>query len=317
MTSTRSTFRLKACLLPAVLLAAGGLTRAGYAAEPDSVAPVLWQPSMNVFRRFADDAEGMYRFYSQVLGFEPLTTFDVGGNTQVMRIKAGASELKFTGRVGDRAYVPGGVTNATGLRLWTFFFSDEQALVDRFREHGLEAPVFQSDGYSDGHVSKRSAIVTDPDGQFVELVITGDPAGTTYEEIEVGFVVSDIERSLGFYRGFVGLEELEPVPDSRFDTTKYRFRNGSTTVTLRSFGADLPADTGSAGIQYVVSDADLVDRLAHEHEITIDQPLSGLPGFSLRTIWLDDPDGITNYFAETSAAREAREAAAAERTGDR
>ncbi len=38
----------------------------------------------------------------------------------------------------------------------------------------------------------------------------------------------------------------------------------------------------------------------------IDQPLSGLRGFDLRTIWLDDPDGVTNYFAETGASRAAR-----------
>ena len=39
--------------------------------------------------------------------------------------------------------------------------------------------------------------------------------------------------------------------------------------------------------------------------MTVDQPLSTLRGFDLRTIWLDDPDGITNYFAETGQSRRA------------
>jgi hypothetical protein len=65
----------------------------------------------------------------------------------------------------------------------------------------------------------------------------------------------------------------------------------------------LRADTGTGGIQYVVTDVEPIDALAKERGVTIDQPLSGLPGFDLRTIWLDDPDGITNYFAQTGASR--------------
>jgi hypothetical protein len=44
--------------------------------------------------------------------------------------------------------------------------------------------------------------------------------------------------------------------------------------------------------------------------VTIDQPLQGLRGFDLRTIWLGDPDGVTNYFAETGSSRGARAASA-------
>jgi hypothetical protein len=39
--------------------------------------------------------------------------------------------------------------------------------------------------------------------------------------------------------------------------------------------------------------------------VTIDQPLSNSMG-TLRTIWLADPDGVTNYFAETQQSRAAR-----------
>jgi catechol 2,3-dioxygenase-like lactoylglutathione lyase family enzyme len=273
---------------------------AGAQAQPESVGPVMSMPGMNVFRRFAaEDPQPLFRFYDQVLGHAALTRYDVGGATGVSTFQAGAgpSQLKFTGRTADRQYQPGGIDNATGIRLWTFFYSDREALTARFTAHGLPAPEFSRVG----DTPQLSAIVTDPEGQLVQLIITGDAPGTNYSEIEVGLTVSDLEKSRAFYREFVGLEELEPVYDPVFKTMKYPYRHGSTTIALRHFGDDLPADTGTGGIQYVVSDVEFVDRLAKERGVVIDQPLSTLQGFALRTIWLDDPDGITNYFAQTGA----------------
>jgi hypothetical protein len=48
-----------------------------------------------------------------------------------------------------------------------------------------------------------------------------------------------------------------------------------------------------------------VAALSEARHVTVEQPLQGLRGFDLRTIWLDDPDGITNYFAESGQSREA------------
>lgn len=271
-----------------------------------TTASVLWQPSMNVFRRFDVPAERMYEFYGAVLGFKQLSTLNVGNGAGVARFQAGAQELKLTRRVANRHYEPGGVQDATGLRLLTFYFADEAALTARFAEHGLPAPAFSAVPKSDPRPASRSALVTDPDGQAVELVIGRNATAEQLAAIEVGLTVADLERSRAFYRSFVGLEELPPVHDERFGTTKYSFRHGATTVSLRSFGKPLPADNGSGGIQYVVSDVELVDALAKERRIAIAQPLQGLRGFDLRTIWLDDPDGVTNYFAETGASRRAR-----------
>jgi hypothetical protein len=270
-----------------------------------TTASVLWQPSMNVFRRFDVPAEEMFEFYGGALGFKQLTTFNVGNGGGVARFQAGAQELKLTRRVADRSYEGGGVAAATGLRLLTFHFADEAALTRRFVQHGFAAPEFEN---LPGD-TRRTALVTDPDGQPVELVIAPDATPDLLASIEIGLTVADLERSRAFYRTFVGLEELPPARDVRFDATKYSFRHGATTISLRNFGRALPADTGSGGIQYVVSDVEYVDALAKERHIVIDSPLSGLRGFDLRTIWLDDPDGVTNYFAETGASRKAREAA--------
>lgn len=285
---------------------ASGLLAAGAAAEEGldphaTTAEVLWQPSMNVFRRFDVPAERMYEFYGGVLGFEQLSTLNVGNGGGVARFQAGAQELKLTRRVDGRSYVSGGVRAATGLRLLTFTFADEAELAARFAAHSLPPPKFADVG------GRRSALVQDPDGQDVELVIVPGATAEQLASIEVGLTVADLESSRKFYREFVGLEELPPAHDERFGTPKYSYRHGATTISLRSFGDALPADTGSGGIQYVVSNVDFVDALAKARQVPIDQPLQGLRGFNLRTIWLDDPDGVTNYFAETAQARAARE----------
>ena len=288
-------FRLLVTAVVALVLAG----TAAAAEREQSVGAVLWQPSMNVFRRHAIDAEAMHAFYRDVLGLEQLATFSFGGGGGVARFQAGGSELKFTQRVADRDYRSGGVRDATGFRLLSLFFPSADALAARFTAHGLPRPEFEPMG-SGGELR---ALVTDPDGQWVELVVVPDAAESVYDQIEVGLTVSDLAASRAFYGDFVGLQALAPVEDPRFGTTKYSYRHGSTIVSLRSFGAGLPADTGSAGIQYVVSDVELVDALAQQRGTTIDQPLSSLGGMGLRTVWLDDPDGITNYFAETRASR--------------
>jgi catechol 2,3-dioxygenase-like lactoylglutathione lyase family enzyme len=290
-------------LLLATFACGASVAQAPAPAVNATTAGVLWQPSMNVFRRFEVPAERMYEFYGAVLGFKQLSTLNVGnGGGGVARFQAGAQELKLTRRVANKSYAGGGVRGATGLRLITFYFADEPQLVARFTEHGLPAPQFK-DYRGEG---RRAALVQDPDGQDVELVIVPGATAEQLARIEVGLTVTDLERSRAFYRQFVGLEELPPVDDERFGTRKYSYRHGATTISLRSFGGQLPADTGSGGIQYVVSNVELVDALAKERQVPIDQPLSPLRGFDLRTIWLNDPDGVTNYFAETGASRAAR-----------
>jgi catechol 2,3-dioxygenase-like lactoylglutathione lyase family enzyme len=259
-----------------------------------STVSIMTQNSMNVFRRFAGDAKPVYEFYGKVLGLKQLATFNLGGGTGVARFDVGTSQVKFSAVVPNRKYHHGAIQDATGLRLLTFFFPNQAPLVEGFRSHNLAIPEFHP-----FPGSKRSgALVQDPDGQWVELVIAPDEPAITYEGIEIGLVVSNLETSRKFYREFVGLEELPPVEDPILHTTKYPYRHGTTIVSLYFFGKSLPADTGSGGIQYVVSSAQAVEDLAKARQVKIAQPISTLPGFGLKTVWLDDPDGITNYFAQ-------------------
>ena len=94
------------------------------------------------------------------------------------------------------------------------------------------------------------------------------------------------------------------MEDPLLGVTKYPFRHGETTISLWSQGANLPADTGSAGIQYVISNVDAVNARGLARNVTVEEPLGGLPNFSVRFVWLNDPDGVTNYFAQVGAPAE-------------
>ena len=289
-----------------VALALGALAPAAHAGHkemlPATVKPLYFQDSMNVFRRYTTDTDKMFEFYGKIIGLRQMQTFTVGGGQKVARFITGNSQVKFTKRTPDRVYHSGGVKDATGLRLLTFFFPDEAALSQRFTDHGLPAPKFKSLPNSD----REYALVKDPDGQDVELVVIPDGPKEAYERVEIGLTVSDMKASRDFYTNFVGLDPLPPVMDPVFGVMMYPFRHGSTVVNLRYFGPNLPKDNGSGGIQYVVTNVDPVNEMAKERHITVEQPLSTLKGFDLRTIWLDDPDGITNYFAETPQSRKAQ-----------
>jgi catechol 2,3-dioxygenase-like lactoylglutathione lyase family enzyme len=291
------TFTCLTALLVAMLLVARGALAAQSVATL-SVRPLISQESMNVYRRFLPEHRAkMIDFYAKVLALQPLQPIDLGGGAQMILFSIGSGQIKLaSGLKKGRQYHLGGVNAGTGIRLITFFFPDEAAVVARFQALGYPAPAFKDNG--DG---TRAALVQDPGGFTLQLMIVTDAPAEAYSKVEVGINVSDLGKSRAFYRDFVGLDELPPVKDALLGVTKYPYRHGATTLNLWSTGKNLPTDTGSAGVQYVVSDVDLVDARAKAHNVAVEQALGDMPGFSLRTVWLNDPDGVTNYFAQVGA----------------
>ena len=248
-------------------------------------ATVLVPDSLNVFRRFSADGPKTLAFYGDVLGLKTLQTIG-----QVYRFQVGTSEVKFSPASRNRPLARGGINAAAGMRLWTFRVADEAALSARFVQHGYAAPAFTMVG------NIRTALVADPDGELVQLVIA--PAGSPeLAKLDIGIAANDLEKSRSFYRNFIGLEELPPVDDPLIGVRRYPFRHGTTTVNVWASGGGKPLNPSLAGIQYVVRDVDAVDVLAKQHAVAVETPLGEtMPG--LRTVWLYDPDQVTNYFAE-------------------
>ena len=94
---------------------------------------------MNVFRRFNGDGAKTLAFYGQVLGFG-----DIGAVGGVSRYQVGPSQLKFTRAGANAKFTRGGIHDAAGVRLWTMWFPDEEALTRRFAAHGFPSPVFKT-----------------------------------------------------------------------------------------------------------------------------------------------------------------------------
>src|SRR5688500_11288671 len=156
------------------LPAAAGAQSASAVPSPASAGPgqaltraadVLIPDSLNVFRRFTADGPKTLAFYGDVLGLKTLQP--VG---QVYRFQVGTSEVKFSPAARNRPIARGGMNAAAGMRLWTFRVADEAALSARFVQHGYAAPAFTMVG------NIRTALVADPDGELVQLVIA--PAGS-------------------------------------------------------------------------------------------------------------------------------------------
>jgi predicted enzyme related to lactoylglutathione lyase len=255
-------------------------------AQTPAPASLMTQDSVNVFRRFSIDRAKDLEFYGEAIGLQALNGLNMPGGGQMSLFNIGTSQFKFT-TAGNRKEPSGPVLDVTGLRVFTYFYADEGAVTKAFTSHGYAAPQFEG---SAGH---RRAMVTDPDGQWVELIIGGDPS-----HFEVGATVSNVERSRAFYREFVGLDEL-PAIDTAFGKT-YRFKLGNRSANALNLWAARPgaaSNTYTAGIQYVINDVDSVDARAKAQNVKITQPL-GMFGQGLKTVWLADPDGITNYFAQ-------------------
>jgi catechol 2,3-dioxygenase-like lactoylglutathione lyase family enzyme len=277
---------MRAALLLPWMLAMTLVSLAPASAIAQTTAPYLAQDSLNVFRRFDGDGAKTLSFYGDVLGLGVLNA--IGG---VSRFEVGTSQLKFTRASTNAHFTRGAIDDTVGIRLWTIWLGEEAALTKRFIDHGYPAPAFKD---IDG---ARTALVTDPDGEWVQLVIAPSAPKETYARLEVGIAAADLEKSRAFYRSFVGLEELPPVTDPVLGKVKYPFRHGTTTISLWAAPGPRPSNPSLAGIQYVVNNVDAVNALAEARHITVEQPLrESLPG--LRTVWLQDPDGVTNYFAQ-------------------
>lgn len=258
--------------------------------------PAFAQNSMNIFRRF-DPAirDKMVEFYNQVLGLEALTPIQLSKTQQMLLFKVGSGQIKLASGLNQgREYHPEGALNdTTGIRLITLYFPDAAALTASFKAHGYPAPAFKDIGGG-----RKAAMVKDPGGFRVELVVAPDASPETYGRVEVGINASDLDKSTAFYRDFVGLDELAPERDAFLGVTKHPYRHGTTTINLWSAGKNLPKDTGSAGVQYVTSNVEAIDALAKARHVAVETPLGGVAGFNVVTVWLNDPDGVTDYFYE-------------------
>ena len=274
-----------------------------------STGDLFTGPSANVFRRYPrDKTEAMVKFYTEALALKSLSPIQLTATQQMLLTGVGHGQIKLSaGQQGNRKYdLAGGVTGGTGIRYFRLTFPDRKTVLDRFTAAGFAAPKFSKQG--DG---TEAALVEDPGGFPIEIVIKSGAQDGSNDGVGVGINASNLETSRAFYRTFVGLQERAPIKDKLLGLTLYPFGRGETTLYLYHAGNNAHPDNGSAGIQYVVSDSPLADAKAKARHIAVETPLNKLAGFDLVTVWLNDPDGVTNYYAQVGPnSRTARAQAA-------
>jgi len=290
---------------PDLAYAPGELTPEQIAA---STRDLMTMEAMNVFRRFPREAtDQMVAFYTEALGLRSLRPIQLTASQQMLLLGVGRAQIKLSaGQPGNRTYsLEGGPKGGKGIRFFTLTYPDRATVLERFSAAGFAAPQFVDQG---GGI--EAALVEDPGGFPLEIVIKPGASPNGNDGVGVGINVSNLEESRAFYREFVGLDELPTVQDKLLGVTKYPYRNGETTIYLYDAGDNDKADTGSAGVQYVVSDAAMVEAKRSARGIKVLTPLNKLRGFDLTTVWLADPDGVTNYYAQVGPnSRTARSAA--------
>ena len=136
----------------------------------------------------------------------------------------------------------------------------------------------------------------DPDGEWVELVVVPGATAEALARFEIGIAASDLAASRAFYGDVMGLEPQSEVRDELLGVVRQPFSHGTTTINLWPARAGAPKDAATGGMQYIVWNVAAIDAVVRERGAAIDRPLSA-PG-QMRTLWLTDPDGVSNYFAE-------------------
>ncbi len=262
-----------------------------------STRDLFVQDSMNVFRRFPREKTAeMVKFYTEALALRSLSPIQLTATQQMILTGVGSGQIKLSaGQQGNRKYdLEGGAAGGTGIRFFLLTYPDYRVVQQRFVAAGFPEPEFVA--RADG---TRQAIVTDPGGFPIVIVTRPGAQDHSNDGVGVGINVSDLDASRAFYREFVGLDELEPIEAPIIGTTLFPYRHKETTLLLYRLGDNLHPDNGSVGIQYVVRDTPMVDAKAkHRGGIAVETPLNKLAGFDLVTVWLNDPDGVTNYFAQ-------------------
>jgi catechol 2,3-dioxygenase-like lactoylglutathione lyase family enzyme len=259
--------------------------------------PLFRQNSANVFRRYPREKTAeMVKFYTEALALRSLNPIQLTATQQMILTGVGSGQVKLSaGQAGNRKYdMGGGITGGTGIRFFAFSYPDASAVTKRFTDAGFPAPKFTR------HGATQQAVVNDPGGFPVILLIKPGAKDHSDDGVSVGINTSNLAQSRAFYREFVGLDELPQATVPAIGTPVYPYRHAETTLYLFHAGKNQHPDNGSAGIQYVVSDAPMADARGKARHIAVETPLNKLAGFDLVTVWLNDPDGVTNYFAQVN-----------------
>lgn len=115
--------------------------------------------------------------------------------------------------------------------------------------------------------------------------------------------VTDMAKSIDFYGGLLGLQQLQTVDCGEFDITYFDLSDGTRLELFDYHGKNpiSPREESEAGLRHL---AFRVENVA-EHEIYLREagveitlPTCDLPNLEARVLLFRDPNGVTLEFCE-------------------
>jgi catechol 2,3-dioxygenase-like lactoylglutathione lyase family enzyme len=237
-----------------------------------------------------NDPHKAKEFYGDILG---LNVLSASGDTTRYQVGDGTIDLVSAPKP-LQAYP--GFESGIGISGVALYLSDADRFAKRMHDHGKAEPNFLTPSSADAKVAR----VTDPDGNWIELIFLKNP----FNQMAIILQVADEAKSREFYGKTLGMPDAPPhgKPETGL---LYAYTAGGSTVLVRGARKGSAVHTGAptacAGfrsIRFPVKDVDAVARSLRESGVAIPVPPHDGPNGS-RTMYVADPDG--NYLEFVSA----------------
>ena len=175
----------------------------------------------------------------------------------MIRYPVGASEVKLF-PVAPSPANTARVADAVGVRLLTFFYRRRGRRHTAIRGAWFSAPPSSGGPLrTQALAPRRSCRIRTANGSSSSSFRARRPTRSSASRSALRSAI--LRRAARFTASVMGLAPQPPVRDELLGTVKHPFKHGNTTINLWSFGADLPKDSATGGIQYIVWNVAAID----------------------------------------------------------
>jgi len=245
------------------------------------------------------DWEQARRFYGEGLGLQQKPDAPAAAGGLAMHLfGVGQSTLKL--RLYERPLPKRdpALTAANGMRLVSLPVASVVETSERLQQLGFPTPSLQ------GEAGPLYGLTRDPDGNVVELREVG-AVGPGETDLEIGFVVSEMQAAHQFLAGVLGLEKLPSGPPMEEGLAEHRYRLGRFVLRVAAPPGERPTYEDripdALGLRYITTN---VDDAAAVHDalaaagVTIASPLSTFGG-TVQLFMARGPGGALFEFVGT------------------
>ncbi|MDQ2948786.1 MAG: VOC family protein [Acidobacteriota bacterium] len=248
-----------------------------------------------------NDGAAAKMFYEEIVGLKPLGTATIANGAQLMRYQAGSATLRIVTPKSPVAKYSEAMDKAIGIRGLALYLPEgSEGFAKRLASHGRPEPKWIT-----AKTGIKLARLTDPDGNWLELIFTGKPLGDAEPRNQMGIIlmVADEARSREFYGKTLGLKETPP--HGKVETgLLYAYASGGSTILVKGIAKDAPNHAGKIteavgyrGITFYVSDVDSLVGKLQDRGVKI--AVAPFDHAGMRGMYALDPDGNWLEFLST------------------